>query len=491
MNPKKIRAAMLRAAAAAQAIIDACESKGVIRAMTAEETTAFDTEMRTHDNLKALLKRAKEVGEVGEEEDEETEAEEDRSGKRKKDDDDERDEEMAGKRKKDRSGRASNPNQFDGQSPAVHTRKRSYSILRAFRSAMNGRRIDGLEGEVSVEVRGRVAGKTYRGQFSMPVDPDPEIRALMFPNASRRDLTTSSGVGGIFTVPEMPMIELLRAKMVLARLGCPMLSGMQGNFAIPRQSGKSTVYWLGEDSSASTSNATLDQVPFTPKVAVDIQNISRQFINQTSVSAEAFVMNDLAKTMAIEFDRVGINGLGSGSNQPLGIMQNTTIQTNSAALAVGANGGALAWANVVNAETQVSDANADQGRLAYLTSPAIRGTLKTTPKVTSTAYPIFIWEKGETREQGVGEVNSYPAYTTTNVPRNLTKGSGSNLSALIFGNWEDLVLASWDDGIDFLVNPYSGQASAAVAISMEMSVDCEVRHPESFALISDASYNAF
>jgi len=64
--------------------------------------------------------------------------------------------------------------------------------------------------------------------------------------------------------------------------------------------------------------------------------------------------------------------------------------------------------------------------------------------------------------------------------------SVGNLGAIIFGNWQDLVVAQWG-GIDVIVNPYTNQTSGTVTISMLMEADVQVRHPESFAIIVDST----
>jgi len=132
---------------------------------------------------------------------------------------------------------------------------------------------------------------------------------------------------------------------------------------------------------------------------------------------------------------------------------------------------------VVGMESQVANANADRGSLKYLTSPKLRGELKQTPKI-GTTFPVFLWDNNE--------VNGYPAMATNNVPSSLTKGSGTGLSAIIFGNWNDLIVATWG-GIDTVVNPYTNQASGAVTISMLMEADIQVRHPESFSIVADVT----
>jgi HK97 family phage major capsid protein len=369
------------------------------------------------------------------------------------------------------------------EAPAVHTKKRPYSILRALAMASDGFNLDGIEGEVSKEIETRT-GRKAKG-FFLPTGADPELRELM--NGGRKaetraDLTTSTGAGAIFTVPELPLIDLLRAKMVTAQLGATMLTGMQGLFAIPRQSGTATVYWLSEGTSATATAPALDQVPFTPKVAIAATNISRLFMNQTSVDAETFVKNDLAAAMARDLDRVGI--VGGGTNEPVGVAATSAVITNSAGLQGGTNGAVLTWAQITGLEAQVSGYNADSGKLAYLTNPSLRGSMKNTLRFPSTASAQTLWEDGP--GEGIGEVNGYKAMTTTNVPKNLTKGTAAGIcSALIYGDWSSLVIAQWE-GVDVVVNPYTNQLAGAVVISMEMSVDVRLRHPESFAVILDA-----
>jgi hypothetical protein len=72
------------------------------------------------------------------------------------------------------------------------------------------------------------------------------------------------------------------------------------------------------------------------------------------------------------------------------------------------------------------------------------------------------------------------------VPATFTKGTGTALSALIFGDWSQLLLGFWSE-LDILVNPYDSTAYAAggVLIRAMMTCDVEIRHPLSFAAITD------
>lgn len=422
----------------AKKILDGCES----REMSEDESAAFDACLRDVEDLKSKVEKLSALG----------------------DEEDAYDEQEADPNKSDRSsGRVSSPNQWvERSAPAVHTAKHKYSILRAMRCAAESKPVDGFEGEVSQEIALR-HGKKPQG-FYMPLGTEPEFRG---------NLDTSTGTGAVFVLPELPFIELLRNKTVLKELGATFLTGMNGKFSIPRQSGAGTATWVAESSSVTGANQTFDQVAFVDKSLMAATNISRKFLYQSSVDAEAFVNNDLALILAIELDRAAINGSGSGAI-PIGILQNTTIQTGSTSLALGTNGAAATFANLVAMETVVANANADRGSLKYLTTPAARGKLKVTQKATN--YPEYVWQDNE--------INGYEAVATNNVPANLTKGTGTGLSGIIFANWNDLVVAQWG-GVDVVVNPYSNQLSGAIQISMMLEADIQVRHPESFAIISD------
>jgi len=58
-----------------------------------------------------------------------------------------------------------------GNAPAVHTRKHRYSLVRALQMAVDGLRLDGIEGEASRELERRT-GKRPRG-FLLPSATSP------------------------------------------------------------------------------------------------------------------------------------------------------------------------------------------------------------------------------------------------------------------------------------------------------------------------------
>ena len=346
------------------------------------------------------------------------------------------------------------------------TEVKRYSVMRALNALANpndanAQRAAAFERECSDAVAGKM-GKSARG-FYLPHD------------VQKRDLNVTTATAGGHTVATDLLagdfISLLRNAMVIMGMGTRMLTGLQGNVAIPRQTGAGTAYWVAESSAPTESQQAFDQVTMSPKTVGAFTDISRKLLAQSSLDVEALVQQDLATVLGLAIQQAAINGSGA-SNQPSGLL---TLITPS--VAGGTDGLAPTWAHIVELESDVSVANADIGTLSYLTNAKVRGKLKGTSKVSS--QNGFVWEVGDT------PLNGYRAAVTNGVPSNLTKGSGTNLSAIIYGNFADLLIGMWGS-LDLMVDPYSLSTSGTVRVVALQDVDVAVRHAESFATMVDA-----
>ena len=338
----------------------------------------------------------------------------------------------------------------------------NFSVVRAINALVTGNwKEAGFEREMSDEM-GKKINKRAQG-FYIPTD------------VLTRDLTVGTTTAGGHTVAtdllSGSFIDVLRNKMTVVDLGATMLTDLNGNVSIPRQTGGATAYWVAESGAITESQAAFDQVTLSPNTVGAFSDISRKLLLQSSIDVESFVRNDLATTLAIELDRAAIHGSGS-SNQPTGIIATSGIGD----VAGGTNGLAPTYAHIVGLETQVAQDNADLGNLAYLTNSKVRGKLLTTEKASNTAQ--MVWGDNNT-------LRGYNAAVSNQVSSTLTKGNQSLSSAIIFGNWSDLLIGMWG-GLDIAVDTATGSASGTVRVVALQDVDVAVRHAESFAAMKDA-----
>lgn len=323
------------------------------------------------------------------------------------------------------------------------------------------------------------SGRKVRGnQFSIPVDI---LRAPLNAPMQRDLLVGTPTAGGNLVQTDLmsqDFIALLRNRMMVARMGARIMSGLEGNVAIPRQSGGGTFYWVAENSAITESQQTVDQVSLTPKTGGAFTDFSRKLMLQSSIDVEMMVRDDLVSIIALGVDLAALHGTGA-SNQPTGLASTAGINS----VALGTNGLAPTWASIVQMETEVAVDNADIGNLGYLTNAKVRGKLKTTEKASTTG--MFIWQDGPVGE-GFGSMNGYRAGVSNQVRSDLVKGSsGAVCSGIFFGNWADLIIGQWS-GIDLLVDPYTGGTAGTVRVIGMQDLDIAVRQPSSFAYIADA-----
>lgn len=296
-------------------------------------------------------------------------------------------------------------------------------------------------------------------------------------NAIQRDLSVGTATAGGHTVStdllHQSFIELLRNKMKVREAGATILTGLQGNIAIPRQTSGATAYWVAEAASPTESQQAFDQLTMSPNTVGAFTDFSRKLMLQSTLDVEAFVRNDLAVTLALEIDRVAINGSGSGA-EPEGILNASGIGD----VAGGTNGLIPAFDHFVDLETDVSVANADVGSLRYMTNAAVRGVTKKT--LADAGSGQYVWPRNST------EINGYEVSVSNQVPSNLTKGSASGIaSAILFGNWADLIIGEWG-GLSLLVDPYTGGTAGTVRVIALQDIDLGIRHVASFSAMQDA-----
>jgi HK97 family phage major capsid protein len=356
--------------------------------------------------------------------------------------------------------------------------KHRWSLMKAVRQmASKGLEpLDGLEKEVSAEISHRT-DKTPQG-FFMPYRTTR--RTYRDWDREKRALDSNQGAGSVPTVLDRDWIELLRNKMQVMAAGAREILDLKGKFAIPRQNAAATAYWVAESAAPTGTNQTLDQVLFTPHTIGAFTDISRRFFELTILdSGEEFVEEDLTAILGRGVDLAALNGPGN-SFTPLGILQNTGI-TATRTVSLGTNGAAPTWSAVVELYTIVSRGNAaDLGEFVYLGNGDVEGTLATTAKIGST-FPYFILDDNR-------RIYAKRFLATQQLPNNLTKGSGTSLSPIIGGIWNQLVLAYWS-GVDILVDPYTGSSTGTVRIVALQDMDIQARHNEAFSVIVDMVSN--
>jgi HK97 family phage major capsid protein len=340
---------------------------------------------------------------------------------------------------------------------------RSFSLVRAIAAQAGLSGIDaGREREISAELAKR-SGISAQG-FLVPT--------AVFEQRVLTTTTPAAGPGSNLIQTDLRgdlFIDRLRASLVTGRLGATVLNGLQGNVDIPRLKASASTGWVAENAPLTPSDHQFDKVAMTPKHVGAITELSRNMLQQPSVDIEQLVRNDFAAILAEAMDRAALNGSGTGA-EPRGVLNVAGIGN----VALGTNGAAMTIdtaADLMGAVQQLDVANNARG-------------FATTPKVQTAALKL---KDNNARPYDANTIWKNENVLFSNVvPSSLTKGSGTNLSAAIYGNWSDLLIGYWS-AFDLLVNPYESTAYAKgnVQIRAMLTADIAVRYAQSFAAAKD------
>jgi HK97 family phage major capsid protein len=268
-----------------------------------------------------------------------------------------------------------------------------------------------------------------------------------------------------------PGVEVLRQVSVVAKAGGTFLENLRGDLRLPRVTAGSTATWLTEAQAASQSTPTFDSIVLSPKSARGYIDITRAVAVQASQGVDELLRRDLLATVGQLLDKAALHGAGSGG-EPTGIINVSGIGD----VAGGTNGLAPAQIHLAELESDVGIANADLGRLAFVTNSQVRSKLRRTESFAG-AGPIWA---GNT-------LLGWPAYCTQNVRSDLTKGTSSGVcSAIFFGLWSELLVALWGPGLEVVADKYSLSTTGVTRLNVYLDVDIGVRHAASWSVMKDA-----
>jgi HK97 family phage major capsid protein len=330
-----------------------------------------------------------------------------------------------------------------------------YSMWRAMNAVLSGDwKHAGLELEASQAVAARTSRMHGAKGFFVPLDVQHAKREVQ-----QRDLTVASASGGGYLVgtENMSFIDVLRNRSVALRMGATPMPGLSGNVTIPKQTAGATAYWLSTEGTAITESAlTFGQLALTPKTVGAYVEVSRLLMMQSSPAAEGIVTADLARQVALAADLAVLHGSGA-SGQPTGITATGSIGS--------VTGTSLAYAGVLEFQSDVAANNVMPTRGGYVTTPAVAALLMARQRFSSTDTPLWqgnLWD---------GQMVGFPAMSSAQV----------NSATMIFGDWSQAVVGEWGV-LEVSLNEQANFPMGVVGFRAFYTMDVGVRYAGAFSV---------
>lgn len=334
------------------------------------------------------------------------------------------------------------------------TERREYDLIKAIRSLMPNSKVDaGFEWEVSAECARRY-GKTPKG--------------IMVPLSVTRAFSTAEGSGAAITptIHSSTYYDILRAKLVLEKLGAHVINVSGESIGIPKTAADSgpAVYWIdGNGEAVGEGEIKTGQVVLQRKTAGTYVDITRALLNGSVPDAQSIVLNAIAENMARGIQLAILKGDGQ-ANKPAGLIPKLTPKTFATA-------GAPTWQEILTEfEGALSAANMEVADCKWLVSPITFANLRGASRDTGSGKFIA------TREGGSAYVADLPAEISS------VLDSGE----MILADW-DKMLIGMHSGLDLTVSTEALATSGGVRCIALQDVSTNIVAPTYFAYTAQAN----
>lgn len=273
------------------------------------------------------------------------------------------------------------------------------------------------KGDKLSDGRNNPDGLTMGGFMRAMVIPDPKYKNVL------QEGTDSTG--GYIT-PDILLnetIDLLIANSVLSSAGVrTMMLPPSSSASLARVEENPTPYWFHENMGpVDESSMKFGSVTFQPKLLICRVRASREIISDAS-NSESILMEGLAQALALEVDRVGLIGTGTGA-EPRGILYTPGV----ARVDMGANGAAITNFDPYLQAAFASVKQDSPPPTAFVENPRTSESVSLLKDTTN--QPLM-------RPR---QLESAQFLSTTQIPTDDVQGSATDASRIYSGHWPFLI----------------------------------------------------
>lgn len=291
-------------------------------------------------------------------------------------------------------------------------------------------------------------------------------------------ISTASNSGGALIPQNMQneVIELLRDRTIVRKLGARSIPLPNGNLSLPRLSGGATAGYTGEGKDVVATGATFDDVKLSAKTMIALVPVSNQLIGRAGFNVEQLILGDILSAISTREDKAFMRDDGTGDT-PKGML---TV-AKAASRVVEWTGTAVTLTTIdtyldklilqhMNSNSQMLLCGWGLSNRSYMTLFGLRDGNG------NKVYP----------EMAQGLLKGYPIQRTSAIPANL--GADGNASEIYFCDFNDVLIG--EDGmmkVDFSTeatykdadgNLISAFARNQSLIRVVTEHDIGFRHPE-------------
>lgn len=301
---------------------------------------------------------------------------------------------------------------------------KEFRLIRAINQMASGQAVDEVTAAVSEAGRNemRNAGLTAEG-------------ALVIPSETR-SISVTNSVGATVGVDVADILAPLRDNLVLAKAGAKFMTGLKNDLKLPSLIG-SEAKWASEVGNvANDATAALNGVTLKPKRISVILPVSKQFLIQSSDSAEAILKENIMSAVAEKLQKTILSNVVNDATAPKGIYAATPVS-------------AKTYKALCDMEAEADKKNLGQNR-TYIVGNKAKAALRQLQKGTNNTQMVY----------DKGEVDGTPCLSTSSAPEN----------AVLYGDFSNLYIGQFG-ATEIIVDNYTRAAFGEVLLTVNAYFD--------------------
>lgn len=300
---------------------------------------------------------------------------------------------------------------------------KEFKLIRAINQMANKQPLDEVTAAVSEAGRNemRNAGLTAEGGLVIP----SETRAI----------SVTDSVGATVGVDVNDILAPLRDNLVLAKAGARFMTGLKNDLKLPVMTGSEAQWESEREQNTGDSAAAFSSVTLKPKRISVVLPVSKQFLIQTSDSAEAILKENIMNAIAEKLQKTILSSNITDPKAPKGIFAATPEAGKT-------------YAALCTLEAKVDDKNMGENRV-YVASNKAKAAFR---QMTKSANGPMVYDKGE--------IDGTPCLSTSSVVDN----------GFLYGDFSQLYIGQFG-ATEIIVDGYTRAAFGEVLLTVNAYFD--------------------
>ena len=266
----------------------------------------------------------------------------------------------------------------------------------------------------------------------------------------KRSITVTGGTGMHDALVQEDFTEILEplyANSILTKLGIQTRRGQVNDVHVSKMS-KGTVGFIGEIEPAQATGFEFNYITLRPKRIAAYYDISEQALIQDSLGTFDACQKNLVRKVEEYIEQEIFGDTASSELRPAGMFHGVEVKT------------ITNYKDLCNFEADCEEQNV-VGDMRYALSPRAKAYFRQLHKANNNTSMVFEY----------GEMDGTPAEISSAVPK----------YKFVYGNWNNLLFCSWNDGILKISDSATGLITGEVRVYLAAYIDWAVLRPEAFA----------